>query len=195
MTRYDLLLLLHVLGAMLWLGGATLMTLAAFRASRAPTPAELAQLGALAGWLAPRLFLPSLLAVGASGIALTLDGGWPLGELWLQLGLAAYGVSLATQFLFREPELRRMRRANAQLGPGNPETARRGRRLVLVGRAELALLVLVAADMVLRPQAGDTGVLAGGAAILFAALAAMLLGGRRRHPAPAGPRDTAARPA
>lgn len=185
MTLYELFLLVHVLGAMLWLGGATLMTLAAFRASRATGPTELAHLGALAGWLAPRLFLPSLVAVGASGIALALEGSWPFGELWLQLGLAAYGVSIGTQFLFREPELRRMRRANAELGPGNQEAARRGRRLVLVGRAELTLLLLVAADMVLRPQSGDAGLLTAGGSILFLALAGVLLAGRRRATAPA----------
>ncbi len=162
------------------------MVLAVFRAGRTGGPAELGQLAALSRWLAPRVFLPSILAVGVSGVLLALDGNWPLGALWLELALAGYGAALLTQFLYRNPEVKRIARANATHGPGNPESARRIRQLVLVGRAELVLLFLLAADMVLKPTASDTALLAAGAAILTLTAVAAVAAGARTRPATRG---------
>jgi len=130
--------------------------------------------GGLNEWLGSRLFMPSSLVVFLAGVFLVIDGPWSFDQLWIDIGLFGYGATFLTHVLLRQSELRRMKRANALYGPGNPEAARRVRRIILLGRVDLAMLFLVALDMVLKPGTEDAGLLAGGGAALALAVAAAL---------------------
>jgi uncharacterized membrane protein len=194
MTRYELFLFVHVVASILWLGAGIALGLAAFKVHASGDPGELRALASLNEWLGPRLFAPSAVAVFASGLALALDGPWSLGSLWIVLGLAGYGASFLVNAVVRQPAIRRIRAANRARGPGNPEAARQGRRLLLVSRVELVMLVLVVADMVVKPTADDLfPLIAGGAVLLVAAAAAVRAGVRK--PSPTGAAAATARPA
>jgi len=74
MSACELLLLLHVTAVIVWLGAVTGIDLLWLRAERMREPAELAKMGELQEWLAPRLFIPASLASLVFGVLLVLDG-------------------------------------------------------------------------------------------------------------------------
>lgn len=163
MNGYALLLFLHVVSVIVWLGAGT--TLAVLALVGEP-PERLAALGRMLG---PRVFAPASLGTLAFGLALVADGHWTVGPLWVRLGLGAFGLSFVLNVGARMPLLRR-------LGRGGRGAARAGRALALLPRFELVLLYLTVADMVAKPSGADTGTLAVGGAILAAAALAVAAG-------------------
>jgi uncharacterized membrane protein len=174
-SRYEALLTLHVIAAIVWLGAGAALGLIAFRVERSLDGDELRLLTRLDKWLTPRLFIPSSLAVLVFGIALVLGGPWSFGQLWILIGLGGYAASFLIGLLVLEPAGKRLHAALEEQGPEAPETRSRLRRLLLVSRIELAILFLVVADMVAKPRLDQPWTLAAGAALLAAAVAGAFL--------------------
>jgi uncharacterized membrane protein len=108
MSRYELLVLLHIVAVIVWLGAGFTMDLLFMRAERTRDPAELGKTGELQEWLVPRVFIPSAVLVLVLGLLLVWDGPWSLGDLWILIGLAAWIASFGVGFLFLRPEGERM---------------------------------------------------------------------------------------
>ncbi|HXV58241.1 MAG TPA: DUF2269 family protein [Gaiellaceae bacterium] len=185
MTRYELLLFLHVATAVIWVGGATAVQLLAFRADRADDPMEMHRVSSSAEWLATRVFVPSSVLVLLFGIALVLDGPWGFDQLWIVVGLAGYAFSFLVGTLFLSPETGRIARGIEAHGPAHETVLARIRRILAVSRFELAVLFVVILDMSLKPAAGDGWFWVLTAAILLAGAAAALAGYRRPPARPA----------
>ena len=179
MDSYELLLFLHITTAILWLGAGATLGLAAFKATRSSDPMELGRVAALNDWLAPRLFIPASLATLLLGISLVIDGPWSFGELWIVIGLVGFAVSFLVGILYLKPTGEKISEGIAEHGPLSPEVVRRTRQILLVSRVELVLLFLVVADMAIKPNADDVGILIAGALILIAAGTAAVLAGRQ----------------
>lgn len=176
MSYYEILLVLHVLAAIVWLGSGFMIVTLVFRAERTDDRVLLKRLAENSKWLAQRVFIPFSLAVLVFGILLTIEGPWGFGDLWIVLGLAGYAVSFLTGILFLEPEGKRIDAAMTAHGSDSPQAAHHLRRINIVQRVELVILFLVVAVMVLKPTGDDTGTLLLGAAIVLVTLA---LGARR----------------
>jgi uncharacterized membrane protein len=162
MTRYELLLFVHVVGVIVWLGSGTALALIALYAQRSGDRELLSRLGGLGRWLGPRVFAPAALVVLLAGLALVHDGSWSFRALWIKLGLTAFAVTLLTNAV-RVSILRR------------PSPAA-GRRLGLVARLDLAVLYLAVADMVAKPTADDVWTLAVGGGLLALVAASVAAG-------------------
>lgn len=171
MSYYEILLFVHVLAAIVWLGGGFALQLLVLRAERTDDPILIKKLAENAGWLAQRLFIPSSLAVLVFGILLTIEGPWGFGDLWVVLGLAGYAASFLTGILFLEPEGKRIDEAITAHGPGSPQAAHHIKRINTVQRMEIVILFLVVAVMTLKPTGDDTGTILLVAAIVLATLA------------------------
>ena len=176
MSYYEILLVLHVLAATVWLGSGFMIVTLVVRAERTDDRVLLKKLAENSKWLAQRVFIPFSLAVLVFGILLTIEGPWGFGDLWIVLGLAGYAASFLTGILFLEPEGKRIDAAMTAHGPESPQAAHHLRRINVVQRVELVILFLVVAVMVLKPTGDDTGTLLLGAAIVLVTLA---LGARR----------------
>jgi uncharacterized membrane protein len=179
MDTYELLLFLHILAAIIWLGAAFVFTMQVLRASLLSDAAQKAELNATGEWLAARLFIPASLATLVFGVLTMIEGPWGLDQLWVALGLAGFLVSFLTGILYFKPEGERIDALAAQHGPTSREVEERIDRMELVGRIELTVLFLVVADMVIKPTGDDTGVLVAMAAVLAAVTAALLANERR----------------
>lgn len=179
MTRYELLLFLHVATAVIWVGGATAVQFLAFRAGRAVDPLEMYRVSSSAEWLATRVFVPASALVLVFGIALVLDGPWSFDQLWIVLGLAGYAFSFLVGLLFLTPETGRIAKGIEAHGPTHETVVARIRRILAVSRFELAVLFVVLLDMSLKPEAGDGWFWVLTAAILLAGAASFLAGSRR----------------
>ena len=191
MTLYELLLLLHVVIVIVWLGAAFTMDLLFLRAERTRDPRELGKTGELQEWLVPRVFIPSSLATLVLGALLVWDGPWSFDDLWIVIGLAGWIATLGVGFFFLRPEGEKMKEIVGQYGPTSPEAQRQSRRLGVVSRVQLLGLFLVVADMVLKPTTDDPWTLVVLAVLLLAATIAGALSLRRplAEPAPAAARD------
>jgi uncharacterized membrane protein len=188
MTIYELLLFLHIAATIIWLGAAFALTLLAFGAARANDIAAKATVNAHQEYLAVRLFIPAALGTLIFGLLLVAEGSWSLDQLWIVIGLAGFLVSFLTGTLYFKPEGERIDELVERHGPGHPEVTRRIEMLEAVGRIELAILFLVAADMAIKPTGDDVGILLVGVAIV-AVVGVLALSAARREPALPAPAD------
>ena len=171
MDSYELLLVLHVIAVIVWLGTGFTMDALFLRAERTGDPADLGKTGQMQEWLVPRVFIPSGLLALLFGILLVLDGPWSFGDLWILIGLAGWIASFGVGFLWIRPQGEKMKEIVGQYGPTSPEAQRQARRLAVVSRVQLLSLFLVVVDMILKPTSDDPWTLVFLAAILVAAAA------------------------
>jgi len=148
---YDVFKSIHVLAAILWLGGGAAITVLAWQAQRTKDNAQLLQIGKQAEWLSMRLFVPSALVVVAMGVVLMHKGDWGYGHFWTLFGLIAWGVSFVVGAAFLGPESGRLAKLIETKGPEDPEVLARLNRIISVARADVVLITLIAIDMVAKP--------------------------------------------
>jgi len=142
---------IHVLAAILWLGGGAMITVLAWQAKRAKDNTQLLLIGKQAEWLSMRVFVPMSLVVLAMGIVLMHKESVGYGHFWPLFGLIAWGVSFAVGAAFLGPEAGRLARLIEAKGPEDPEVMARLSRIISVARTDVVLVLLVAADMVAKP--------------------------------------------
>ena len=167
MSYYEVILFLHILAAIVWIGGALALQSLGVRAEQTRNGALAQALGESADWLAKRLFIPASLAALLFGILLTIEGPWTFDTLWVDLGFLGFAASFMTGLLFLKPEGVRIGHAIAAYGPESSEARQHMRRITVVERVQLVILLLVTAAMSIKPTSED-----GGTLLLFAAIAA-----------------------
>ena len=159
MSTYEVLLFLHIAFSILWLGSGFFLQLVGVRADRSGDPVRIKTLLDDADWAANRLFIPSSLAVFVLGVALTIDGPWSFGDLWIVLGLAGYAATFLTGLLFIKPQVQKVAAAIERDGGMSSAAIAEVRRLFLISRVDLVVLFTVVADMALKPTGDDAGTL------------------------------------
>jgi len=148
---YEVFKSIHVLAAVIWLGGGAIITILAWKAQRTKDYGQLLQIGKQAEWLSMRVFVPASLTVLAMGIVLMHKGDWGYDHFWVLFGLIAWGVSFLVGATFLGPEAGRLSKLIEAKGPEDPEVIARLNRVIAVARADIVLVLLVAADMVAKP--------------------------------------------
>jgi uncharacterized membrane protein len=151
---YLLFKSIHVLAAIVWLGGGAAITVLAWRAQRVKDNPQLLQVARQAEWLSFRVFVPASLVVVAMGFVLMHKGDWGYGHFWALFGLIAWGVSFAVGAAFLGPEAGRLSKLIETKGPEDPEVLARVSRIISVARTDVVLVLLIAADMVAKPFLG-----------------------------------------
>jgi hypothetical protein len=181
MTRYSLLVSLHVASVIVWLGSGTTLVLVAIYAQRARDGVVLERLGALVQWMLLRLSAPAALAAFGFGVAAAHAGHWP-DLFWFHVGEAAFAFSFLLSVAVRLPLLRRA-------GRGALGSRQLAQYLVAIAIAELTVLYVAVADMVTKPSGfGASAVRDGGVvlAVGFAAAAAAAVRARWARPVVVG---------
>jgi hypothetical protein len=177
MSRYSLLVSLHVASVVVWLGCGTTLAFIAIYAQRARDGAVLGQLGPLARWLTLWILLPASLAAPGFGVLAAHAGHWPDG-FFFHVGEGAFLFSFLLTVAIRLPLLQRARRGAVAL-PRLPHY------LLALAVAELTVLYLAVADMVAKPSGiGAGSVRYGGLVLVLGLLAAAALAFRARRTDP-----------
>lgn len=166
MSRYELLLFLHVSAVIVWLGAGTTLSVIGLLGE---SPERMMFYGRTLG---QRVFGPSSMGALVFGLLLVWDGHWGFHPLWIQLGMGAFVLSALINAGFRAPASKRVER-------GGTEAARAGRALYWLSVLDLTVLYLAVADMVAKPTGDDTWTLAVGGAILALAAIVTALGTAR----------------
>jgi len=172
MDFYTLFKFLHVLSAIAWVGGGMTLLVSSIITMRAQgDEAVLKSLEMMEG-LGRVWFIPaSLLTVIFGAIATTFGGLWS--DMWVILGLLGFLNTFLTGLLFIEPKGRQIA---AMLEAGNTQQAvAEGRKLLSVGKFDYTVMLLIVADMVLKPVWTDFAVIAIFAVVLIAGFVTFML--------------------
>jgi uncharacterized membrane protein len=148
---YALFKLLHVTGAVAWVGGGLTLTILAMRAERSSDPSEMATIARQAAFVGERVFAPVGMLVFLMGIAMVINLHWGWGTTWIVIGLVGYVITFLTGILVLGPQAKRIGQLMASKGPGAPETQAAIQRILLIARIDVGVLLLVVADMILKP--------------------------------------------
>jgi uncharacterized membrane protein len=148
---YQIYLALHVVAAVVWVGGDATLTTLGIVFQRRQDAETLAAIGKVGAWIGPRLYTPASFALFALGVALVEKGNWGWGTVWLDLAIAGWAVTTGIGVLYVGPELGRIDRDAAAHGPRSPQVEQRVRRLFAIFRFDTALLILILIDMAAKP--------------------------------------------
>jgi uncharacterized membrane protein len=151
-NSYSIYKALHVIAAVVWVGGDVTLTTLGIVFERRGDRETLATLGKLGAWVGVRVYTPAAFAVFAFGVMLVEKGAWGWGQVWIDLALAGWAIATGVGVLFVGPELGRIDRDAARFGPDSDAVARRVKRLFTVFRFDTVLLILIVLDMTAKPM-------------------------------------------
>ena len=151
MTTYEILLFLHILMAVVWVGGGATMQMLASRVIRTGDEARKIALLRDIEWVGQRVYTPAAGVLLLLGIFLVIDGNWSFGDPWISGGILIWLVSFATGAGFLGPEMGRIGKLVTAEGSGSQAVSARVDRLLLVSRIDLLLLVVAVFLMSVKP--------------------------------------------
>jgi hypothetical protein len=103
-------------------------------------------------------------------VLLTIDGPWEFSQLWVVLGLIGYAATFFTGVAVLRPRGDAIAAAIERDGGMTPASLADARRLLALARIDYVVLVLVVADMAIKPTGDDVGLLVAMALVLAAGL-------------------------
>src|SRR5688572_13236346 len=121
MSLYELLLLIHIISAITWVGSATTYFALELQTDLSGDLDREASQNEDAKWLSPRLFIPASMATLIFGVLAAIEGNWDFGSLWIIIGLTGFAVSFATGIGYFEPEIKKLAAEIERSGPAGPE--------------------------------------------------------------------------
>ena len=149
-TTYKVLLLIHILCAVVWVGGGIMIQLLALRVVKARETVYGAAFSRDISRVAMTTFIPASLVLIASGFGLVHEGNWDWSG-WLIFALVVWAASFLSGALYLGPQSKKLGDAMAEHGFESPEAQVRLRNILNHSRIELLFLILVVCDMVLKP--------------------------------------------
>jgi uncharacterized membrane protein len=143
---------IHVVAAVLWIGGGAFLTIMALATERADDPGRLVEIARQAEWGATRIFVPASFLVLGMGIAMTINGDLDWGQFWLVFGLIAWAISTTIGIGFLTPQIKKLTRLLEDHDARDPEVQAVVTPLLLAARLDIALLLLIVIDMTVKPS-------------------------------------------
>jgi hypothetical protein len=150
---YSIFKWVHVTLAVFWVGGGLLLTILGLRAERSTDPREIVTLAQQAAFTGEKIFAPAGLLVMLAGIGMTVHNHLGFGHFWITAGLVGYAITFLTGTAALSPLAKKISASAATNGPEHPVTIALIKRILLIARVDVSMLLLVVADMVLKPFA------------------------------------------
>jgi uncharacterized membrane protein len=152
-TLYNWLKSFHVLMAVIWVGGNVALQIVATRVNRSGNKPFGYELTKQYEFIGTRVFTPVSLILVVLGVWMVGIGPWNFGMLWIDLGIAMFAFSFVSGAFYLGPHLKKLKETADREGLEAPAVDRIIRNIFVVSRIELALLILIVFDMVLKPGA------------------------------------------
>lgn len=141
----------HVGFAAIWIGGGFLLTILGVVAERQDDAEGLATIAKQAAMVGEKLFSPASGIVLLAGIAMMTNINWGWGHFWVVAGLVGFASTFVTGIGFLGPRAKRLHGLMQTAGPTAPETQAAIKQILLIARIDIAVLLLVVVDMVVKP--------------------------------------------
>ena len=147
---YEALKYIHVLAAIVWVGGAFYTQLLAIKATRSDDETEMSRTGRDIALVGGRVFPVASIILIIAGALMVLDR-WSFSQAWIAIALALWLASLLVGVLYLGPQSARIGQLFAAEGPTSVAGQARLARVFLVSRLELVSFAVVVFLMVFKP--------------------------------------------
>lgn len=153
MTRYELFKFLHVVGAIMWLGGGIGLTIFAWRARVAGDQRTLVAMVERGKDLGNFLFMPAFVLTLGFGIAMVAtESIWSFADLWILIGFGGIALSGVAEMAISQPAGKRLMAAVEAHGVGSPEANAAARGSLNGSLVDITVLLVVVWAMVAKPM-------------------------------------------
>jgi uncharacterized membrane protein len=146
---------IHVVFAVIWIGGGFLLTALAFLAELEKDAEGRAIVARQAARVGEKVFTPAALIVLAAGIAMMFNDlgelAWDWGDFWVVFGLLGFVATFAIGVGVLTPTVKKIQALVESHGPNSPEVHAEMNKIFIVARIDAAILMLVVVDMVAKP--------------------------------------------
>lgn len=149
---YRFLLLLHVMAATVWVGGALVVQLLGVRVQRSADPTDLPRLARHVEAVGNVAFLPAAALLLLSGAVMTAQV-WAFSQTWILIAIVLWLLSAVAGGVYLAPRAKRVVALFEAEGPTSVTARRLMARLFVVSRIELASFAVILALMVYKPGA------------------------------------------
>jgi len=144
--------LVHVLSAMVWVGGGLMLSLIGARARSSSDPRAIADFARLLPFVGIRVLMPAVILVLLTGVALVFaDSEFNFSQLWVLLALALFAVAFLIGAVYLSRVAIQLDRATAGQGQTVAGAAALLNRWLVGYWIVLAVLLVAVGDMVFKP--------------------------------------------
>lgn len=150
---YELLKYIHIVAAIVWLGGAVTSQLFALRAVASKDPTDLARLGRIIEYVGLRVFFPAAIILFIAGVIMTIQR-WSFGQAWISIAILLWLASVLVGALYLGPNARKTSELFEAEGPTSEAARARMMRGFFISRLELVSFAVIVALMVFKPGTG-----------------------------------------
>ena len=147
---YEFLLTVHVLCAVIWIGGGVMMHIFGRFATKEGPERQLVFTGQSIR-LGNILFAPLAVVLLVAGILLVEEVGYSYGDLWITIGFVGFLASFVVGVAYYPRAGRRYGEIAAAEGPGSPGATAIYRQVANVNSVEIAIMLLVIVAMTTKP--------------------------------------------
>lgn len=141
----------HVLAAVMWVGGGVMLTLLGLMTLAERDPVRLAQFARQVSFLGGRYFPPLSLMVVGFGFWMVENGDLGYDATWLQIGIGGWIASFLVGAGYLGPHASKLAKLLEQRPPEDGEVQALIQRILFVARLDAVLLLFIVFDMVAKP--------------------------------------------
>jgi uncharacterized membrane protein len=147
---YELLVYVHIVCAMTWVGGAIYIQVLAMRVNGSDDPAELPRFARHIEAIGSRVFVPAAIGLFAGGAVMTAQR-WVFGQAWILASIGLWVLSALAGAFYLAPRAKPAARLFDEEGLESEAGRRLVGRMFLVSRLELVSFAVVIGLMVFKP--------------------------------------------
>jgi uncharacterized membrane protein len=150
---YDTLKLVHVLAAVMWVGGNVMILLMSIRVMKENDPDRNVAFVRDLGFIGSRFIAPVSAVLIVFAISLVAYAPqWNFTDLWIELAILGYLATFVTGVGVLGPTAGKLEKLlSSGKTADDPEVQGLIHRTMIIGRVDTVVLLLVVCDMVLKP--------------------------------------------
>ena len=148
---YEFLLTIHVLAAVIWVGGGLAMHILGRRVLKRGDPREIFEFSKEINTVAMRLYAPTSLILLIAGILLVNEAGYEFSQLWITLAFIGWAFSFIVGVGYYGPQDKKLQAPVAADGPAATGIVENVRQALFVNQIEQLVLFLIVIDMTTKP--------------------------------------------
>ena len=149
---YELLKYIHILAAMVWVGGAFTLQVYGIYTARSGDSTAIARFGRDVSIVGGRVFPVASIILLIAGVLMVLQR-WSFGQAWIMVALTLWIVSLLAGVLYIGPKSGRVGELFASEGETSAAARTLMNQVFLVSRLELVSFAVIVFLMVFKPGA------------------------------------------
>lgn len=153
MTLEEVLLFIHIVAVVIWLGGSAMVRILFARTKQARDEDGLRTLLRQGDFLGKAVFNPAGIITLAAGVWLVIETPWEFSDVWISFGFAGIIIGAGLAMAFYPRQMQRIRTALDGGGLAAADTQSSLLTLQRVALLELLILFLVVWAMVFKPGA------------------------------------------